>query len=252
MGLECLLLTRDSDLLSGIRTKFNELGIEILVRKDAALAVELSKERHLDGFVIDCDDVQGGKEALSNIVGNPANKQSVMVAVLNGGTSVSEAIERGANFVLNKPLQDGRLRACLDIAVPKMEREHRRYFRHETDLPVELQLHTGQPFLARMLNVSEGGFAIQISKPLPEGVLSVQFDLPSIEPEKFRGRAIIAWASDPVTGLRLLYIEPQCRATFQAWLKSLEAQLRFRESAQASRHWQPVPFERAVRPKDQP
>src|SRR5437870_5649785 len=95
MGLECLLLTRDSDLLSGIRAKFNELGIEILVRKDAALAVELSKGRHLDDFVIDCDDVQGGKEALSNILGNPANKQSVMVAVLNGGTSVGEAIERG-------------------------------------------------------------------------------------------------------------------------------------------------------------
>src|SRR5438132_7260350 len=107
MGLECLLLTRDSDLLSGIRTKFNELGIEILVRKDAALAVELSKRRHLDGFVIDCDDVPAGKEALSNIPGNPANKQSVMIAIVNGGTSVSEAIERGANFVLNKPLQDG-------------------------------------------------------------------------------------------------------------------------------------------------
>jgi len=187
MGLECLLLTRDSDLLSGIRTKFNELGIEILVRKDAALAVELSRRRHLDGFVIDCDEVPGGKEALRNIPGNRANKQSVMVAIVSGGTSVSEAIERGANFVLNKPLQDGRLCACLDMAIPKMEREHRRYFRHEIDLTVELQLHTGQPFLAKMLNVSEGGFAIQISKPLPEAVLSVQFDLPSIEPEGPRG-----------------------------------------------------------------
>src|SRR5712691_8159417 len=67
MGLECLLLTRDSALLSAIRAKFNELGIEILVRKDAALAVELSKRRHVDGCVIDCDDVLGGKEALSDI-----------------------------------------------------------------------------------------------------------------------------------------------------------------------------------------
>ena len=95
MGLECLVLTRDSALLSAIRAKFNELGIEIIVRKDAALAVELSKRRHLDGFVIDCDDVLGGKEALSDIPGNRANKQSVMVAIVNGGTSVSEAIERG-------------------------------------------------------------------------------------------------------------------------------------------------------------
>jgi ActR/RegA family two-component response regulator len=235
MGLECLLLTRDSALLGRIRAKFSELGIEILVRKDATLAVELSKRRHLDGFVIDCDEVPAGKEALSNIRGNPANKRSVMVAVVSGATSVSEAIERGANFVLNKPLQDGRLCACLDMAVAKMEREHRRYFRHAIDLPVEFQLHTGQSFLAKMLNVSEGGFAIQISKPLPEAVLSVQFDLPSIESENFRGRAVVVWASDSVTGLRFLYIEPQCRAGFEAWLESLEGQLRFRESVQASR-----------------
>jgi len=50
-----------------------------------------------------------------------------------------------------------RLRACLDMAVPQMEREHRRYFPHEIDLTVDLQLHRGPSFLAKMLNVSEGG-----------------------------------------------------------------------------------------------
>ena len=71
MGLECLVLTRDSALLSGIRAKFNELGIEILVRKDAALAVELSKRRHLDGFVIDCDEVPGGEGGTPQHPGKP-------------------------------------------------------------------------------------------------------------------------------------------------------------------------------------
>lgn len=234
MGLECLLLTRDAALLRAVSAKFSECGIDILVRQDAESAIALSKRRHLDGFVIDCDDVPRGREALRDIPENQANKRSVMVAVLNGGTPLSEAFEMGANFVLGKPLQDSRLQAVLDMAVPKMEREHRRYFRHEIDLPVELQLYTGQSFLAKMRNVSEGGLAIHIREPLPEGVVSVQFDLPSIEPEKFRGRAVVVWASDVVTGLRFLHIEPQCRAAFQAWLNSLEAQLRFRESVPAS------------------
>ena len=229
MGLDCLLLTQDSSLLSVIRAKFGELGVEIVMRQDAALAVELSQRRHLGGFVIDCDDVPGGKEALRKIPTNPANKRSVMVAVVNGGTTVSEALEMGANFVLGKPLQDGRLRALLDMALPKMEREHRRYFRHEIDLPVELRSYTGQCCLAKMLNVSEGGFAIHIRDPLAEGVLSVQFDLPSIVSENCKGRAVVVWASDSVAGLRFLYIEPKCRAGFQGWLTSLEAQLRFRE-----------------------
>ncbi len=236
MALECLLLTCDWVLLSAIRAKFSESGIKILVRKDAASAIEFSRRRHLDGFVIDCDDVPRGKETFQSILANPANKRSVMVAVVNGGTTVSEALEMGANFVLGKPLQDGRLRALLDMALPKMEREHRRYFRHEIDLPVELRSYTGQCCLAKMLNVSEGGFAIHTSDPLAEGVLSVQFDLPSIVPENCKGRAVVVWASDSVAGLRFLYIEPKCRAGFQAWLTSLEAQLRFREFAPASRN----------------
>jgi hypothetical protein len=84
------------------------------------------------------------------------------------------------------------------MAVPKMEREHRRYFRHPVDLPIELQLYTGQSFRVKMRNISEGGFAIHTSETLPEGVLSVQFDLLSIDPEAFKGRAVVVWASDSV------------------------------------------------------
>jgi len=34
------------------------------------------------------------------------------------------AIEAGADFVLGKPVQDKQLRRVLDIALPRMEREH--------------------------------------------------------------------------------------------------------------------------------
>jgi ActR/RegA family two-component response regulator len=230
MAIECLLLTSDSSLVRAIGARFAERGIEILMRKDAASAVELSMRRHLDGFVVDCDDLPGGKEALRKIPANPANKRALMIAILGGRTTVSEAFEMGANFVLAKPVQDSRIYAVLDTAVPKMEREHRRYFRHEIDLPVELQVYTGQCFRAKMLNVSEGGFAVRIAEPLGDGVLSVRFDLPSIEPTKFSGRAVVVWASNSLAGLRFLYIEPPCRVNFHAWLNSLEAQLRFRST----------------------
>ena len=49
------------------------------------------------------------------------------------------------------------------------------------------------------------------------------------------GVAVVVWASASVAGLRFLYLEPHCRAGFQAWLDSMEAQLRFRESAHDSR-----------------
>src|SRR2546430_8791319 len=50
--------------------------------------------------------------------------------------------------------------------------------------------------------LSEGGFAIRsIGDRLPEGVLSVSFQLPSLEGDKVRGRAVVVWAGDFFTGL---------------------------------------------------
>ena len=228
MSLQCLLLTQDPNVLKATKATFDELGLELLMRKDAASAGELSARRHLDGFVIDCDDVAGGIEVLSSIRRNRANKRPVVILVVNGRTSISEAFELGANFVISKPVEDGRIRTVLDLALPKMEREHRRYFRYQVTLSVELELSTGESHLAKASNISEGGLAMRTSTPLPEEAIYVQFDLPGTTPEKFRARAIVVWTSNSVAGLQFIHVESQCRESFEAWLNSLEAQSHFR------------------------
>jgi CheY-like chemotaxis protein len=231
MPLSCLLLTSDATLLEIFRTGFSETSVELEMRRDAASAIELSTRRHLDGFVIDCDDVVGGADVLAEIRGGRSNKASVVVAVVNGTTSLSMAVDAGANFVLGKPVQDGQLRSLLDAAVPRMAREHRRYFRHKVDLPVELSGHTGETFVGKIINVSEDGLALTRFGPAAaEGVVTVQFALPSAEPQPFRAKAQVVWNDASAMGLRFLRIEPGSRSSFTAWLDSLEAQLQFRES----------------------
>jgi hypothetical protein len=100
MGLNCLLLTGDATLLEVIRTGFCATSVELEMRTNAASAIELSARRHLDGFVIDCDDVSGATDVLTQIRGSRSNKASVVVAVVNGKTSVSTAVDAGASFVL--------------------------------------------------------------------------------------------------------------------------------------------------------
>ena len=232
MSLECLLLTQDVYLLKAVKATCNDVGLELLMRKDVASASELSSRRHLDGFVIDCDDVPGGIEILSSIRRKRANRRPVVILVVNGRTSISEAFELGANFVISKPLEDGRLRTLLDLALPKMEREHRRYFRYPVNLSVELNLPTGESHPAKMSNISEGGLAIRISATLPEEALSVQFDLPGIRPETFKARAVVVWTCNSLAGLQFIYIEPVCRENFKAWLNALEAQSHFQPFGQ--------------------
>ncbi len=230
MGLNCLLLTGDATLLEGIRTGFSTTKVELEMHTDAASAIELSARRHLDGFVIDCDGVERAMDLLVQIRGSSSNKTSVVFAVVNGTTSVSTAVDAGANFVLGKPVQDKQLRSVLDVALPRMEREHRRYFRHKVDLPVELLCYTGETFIGKIMNVSEDGLALTHFGPVAvEGVVTVQFGLPSAESQTFQAKAAIVWNDASTMGLRFLRIESGCRVCFEAWLDSLEAQPQFRE-----------------------
>jgi CheY-like chemotaxis protein len=233
MRLECLMVSCDSTLLSQIKSGLYPHAASLDLRRDAASAIELVSRRHLDGVFIDCDDVAGGAETVAKVRNSRSNRETLIVAVVNGLTSVEMALNLGANFVLGKPIQEARLHGVLDIALPKMEREHRRYFRYEIDLPVQFRDQLGQSFAARMKNVSEGGLAVKTVLPVHlEGVIPVEFDLPSIEPQAFHAKAEVVWSDSFEMGLRFLYVEKDSGVAFQAWLRSLEAQSQVRESSQ--------------------
>lgn len=233
MGLECLIVTSDATLLGHFQAGLGTHGASLQLRQDCASTIELASRRHLDGLMIDCDDVPGGTKALARLRSTPANQQTVIIAIVNGSTSSEAALDLGANFVVSKPIQQTRLRSVLHTAVAKMEREHRRYFRYDVDLPVRFRNPLGQSFTASMKNVSEGGLAIKLVDPVKlKGVVIVEFELPSVEPQTFHAKAEVVWIDSFVVGLRFLYIERDSGDALQTWLNSLEAQFRFRESAQ--------------------
>lgn len=117
-----------------------------------------------------------------------------------------------------------------------MECEHRRYFRYYVDLPARLRNHLEQSFAARVKNVSEGGLAIKLGNPVHlKGVVPVEFDIPSVEPQIFQAKADIVWSDSFEMGLRFLYIEKVSAIALKSWLTSLESQSQFRESTELLR-----------------
>jgi hypothetical protein len=84
-----------------------------------------------------------------------------------------------------------------------------------------------------MKNTSEGVLASKLVNPVRlQGVVVVEFEIPSVEPQTFHAKADVVWSDSFVMGLRFLYIEKQSCVALQTWLDSLEAQVHFRESAQ--------------------
>jgi DNA-binding response OmpR family regulator len=127
LGLNCLLVTSDLALLQMMRHSCVAAKVDLELRTDAASAIELSARRHLDGFMIDRDDVSGAMDVLLRIRSSGSNQRSVVFVVVNDTTSIDQTFKAGANFVLAKPVQDTVLRGFLEIAVGRMEREHRSY-----------------------------------------------------------------------------------------------------------------------------
>ena len=84
--------------------------------------------------------------------------------------------------------------------------------------------------------MSESGLAIKLADPVHlTGVVPVEFDIPSIEPQIFRTKADIVWSDSFEMGLRYLYIEKDSEIALKSWLSSLEAQSQFREWTESSR-----------------
>jgi CheY-like chemotaxis protein len=231
MGLECLIVTEDPALLGDMQATLGAREVSLRSSQDSKSAVELAIRRHLDGLVVDCD-VPGGTSALDQLRNSRANRQTLMLAVVSESAKEREAIELGADFALNKPVQQTRLNNILELAIPKMEREHRRYFRYPLDLRVQFRDPLERAFIEGSIqNVSEGGLAIKLAHPIKlKGVVIVEFELPSVGPQLFHGKAEIVWSNSFVMGLRFLYIEKEAAACFHSWLNSLEAQVRFQES----------------------
>jgi hypothetical protein len=232
MSLQCLLLTCDSTVLNITRGAFAAAKIGLELRRDSKSALELVTSRHFEGIVIDCDDVPEASNVILEIRKGRSNKMATIFAIVSA-TSFDAAYNLGANYVLKKPLAQSRFQEALDIALPKMEREHRRYFRYPVDIPVELHSHTGNVVRVQMLNVSEGGLAVQVPKSAElEGVLTILFELPSVQAKAFNAKVDVAWKGQNAAGLRFLYVTTECREMFGAWLDSLDAQLRYREAMQ--------------------
>jgi len=233
MGIECLIVTSDTALIGQVKANLDTHGASLDLRQDSASAIELASRRHLDGLVIDCDDVPGGINALIQVRNSRSNKQTPIFAVVNGATNAGAALDLGANFVLGKPIQEARLHSVIECVVPKMEKEHRRYFRYDVDLPAQFRNHLGQSFSTRVKNVSECGLAVKLIDPFRlEGVVVVEFDVPSLDPQSFRAKADVVWSDSFAMGLRFLYVEKESGAALQSWLGSLESQYRFRASMQ--------------------
>lgn len=217
--MQALILCCDPDSIREVRRVLNELKILAAVANGPERARELLAKQRFDAMVVDCDDLPGATDVLKDLRQTPSNKRCLAFAVVNGATSVRNAYDLGANFVLDKPLNHERVLRSFRAAHGLMMRERRRYYRNPLIGSVQLLATDGHKLLGRLVNLSEGGMAVEVRERVARNTaLQVTFSLPHSS-QNIQAKAEVSWTNGNHTiGLRFLHVEQRMQRELEDWV----------------------------------
>jgi CheY-like chemotaxis protein len=219
MAMNSLILSRDANAIGLLRRVFGDNGITIEACTGAEQFGEMVSSRKFDCVFVDCDDVAGAAETFRQIRAVPSNRKTIAFAIVNGVTTLQQAFEMGANFVLDKPLSADRVARSLRAAQGLMAHERRRYYRHPvaTSVHITLGVETYE-HLGTTVNLSEGGLAVQLEKKTNIGMpVRFRFKLPETD-LWIDGKGDIAWVANGLSGIKFGAMSVKLRTAMQDWI----------------------------------
>ncbi len=219
MPAQCLLLGTDAEALGTLCPILEELqiAVDVCSRRDAA--VQLLSQQKFELLVVDWESVDGPGHVLLSTRLLATNRDTVVLALVAGVDAMRASQEMGANFILSKPISEASARrtiqACRVLFPQAAPRENRRPVHSLSFVSLEQAQDA-----AILLNVSEGGMAIQALEALAKGqVMQFGIELP-LAPVRVEARGEIMWA-DPSgrAGVRFVEVPEPYRAQLRAWLE---------------------------------
>jgi len=218
MAAQSLVLCRDPEVLRTLCPLLfdMDMGVEICLGSNGANRI--LRRHKFDAVIVECDRDGKGFDVLQQIRSDSANQKTIAVGIVEDYQQMKEAFATGANFVLSKPVsaQDaGRILRFTRGAITRMVRRFLRVAVHRL-AHVDIE---GMMDPAFVLDLSEGGMALQSLSPLKTGqVLDISFLLPGTG-VSVSGKGVVAW-SDPTgkAGIEFDAISDEQRAALKKWV----------------------------------
>src|SRR5882762_2495374 len=164
LPLEFALVSSDYAAVTAISRGVKKYGAKSNLSPDAESAGDCLRRRKFDGVFVDME-APGALDLMMDIRKGTSNSKSVIFACVQSSKESTATLGAGANFLLLKPLTPESVALHITSAKDLMERERRRYYRHPVNLPVMLKDAHGDQ-RARMVDLSEGGFAVRTTREL--------------------------------------------------------------------------------------
>ncbi len=218
MAAQSLVLCRDPEVLRTLcPLMFNmDMGVELCLGNNGA--ARMMQKRKFDAVIVECEQDGTGFELLHELRMNSPNRSSIAVGVVDDYKLMREAFATGANFVLSKPISMEDASRILRFAKGTVSRMVRRFLRVAVEHLSNVSI-SGLKDPAFILDLSEGGIAIQSFYPMPKGqTVGLSFQLPGTK-HQISTRAKVAWADTTGrVGLEFEFMGDKQRTRLKDWV----------------------------------
>jgi CheY-like chemotaxis protein len=219
MGINALVMSRSNGAVKVLVASFAELGIEYKVSASVPETLEILATEHHSALIVDFDlpDAACVAKMARSL---PEKRRPVLFGMIGAATSVGNAFQAGANFVLYKALEPQQVLHSFRAARGFMHGDRRSATRQKSEALAYLQFPTGiVPAL-----VTEQGLSLQAAEGLtPLRGVPLRFVLPGTA-EVIHAIGDFIWADGSGrAGLFFSKIAPACQRALQEWLKKRAA-----------------------------
>jgi len=216
--LQAAIVASDFRVLDVIPSSLRRMGIATTIYGDTHSAIEAMSLRKVDAFFVD-RELDPELSVLQTMRGARGNRKALAFAIIPREQTPGGAF-RVADFLIDKPLMAPRVDQALRAAHAFMLKERIGYFRKSVDSAATLVDSSGQSISAVMINISQGGVAIQSTSALTPGdAHQIKFRLP--EQEKcITCVARVIWSDGQGrAGLRFMEGNSSHRAELVPWIE---------------------------------
>jgi CheY-like chemotaxis protein len=221
MAHSSLLVCADAQCVQTLSRILLNMGMNVNYCGDPSSAIARCLSQRFDTVLVDCEQEDAAKFLIEQLRIDSANKDVVVIAILDGRNNAREIFAKGANFVLYKPISSDRLNKSMAAAKIMIHTERRLTRRVPVDANASIAYASTENQITRVIDLSEDGMSIYSPKPLPRDCkVYFQFSLPG-ESSTVRLSCEVIWQNDSGNvGMRFVDVPKASRRILDYWIQN--------------------------------
>ena len=223
--MHTLFLCADVSFLGITRSVLNDLQVTPRIVNTSAAALSMIQTHEFEAIIIDWREIDNLAEFLCAVRRSKLNQDCVLVAIVRDLLDLKQAFAAGVHFLIHKPASAVQIERCLRAAYNATVVRRRKQHREPVTITASISTHTHPLFEATMVNLSEGGAAVEINPrvflsgtiPSVGEEIDLRFAVPgSGELLDVNGRVV--WSTVWKFGMQFTYIPDTQRTALERWL----------------------------------